>query len=327
MEDPDQCNEGVLGARPRIHTVFSLTQEIRELLEDHFEFVWVEGEISNFRAPGSGHLYMSLKDEKAQIRAVMFRMQARCLRFLPEDGMKIIAQGRLAVYEPRGEYQLVLEYLEPLGVGALALAFEQLKRKLSAQGLFDPAVKKPLPYLPQRVAVITSPTGAAVRDFIRVVRRRFSNLEIIIVPVKVQGEGAACEIASALALVNESLPVDVIVLTRGGGSLEDLWAFNEERGGPGDPRLAHPCGLRRGARDRSDHFGPGGGPARAHPLGGCGAPRGGEGIASGATREIAGETPLDHDRHPPPVAAGGRGDGQEDARPEKEARGSLDAAR
>jgi len=226
MEEANYCRRG--GSPPRIHTVSTLTEEIRNLLEDRFQFVWVEGEISNFRAPTSGHFYMSLKDEKSQIRAVMFRMQARCLRFLPEDGMKIIAQGRVAVYEPRGEYQLVLDYLEPLGVGALALAFEQLKKKLAAQGLFDQACKKPLPYLPQRVAVITSPTGAAIRDFLRVIGRRFSNLEIIIVPVKVQGEGAAAEIASALALVNSSLKVDVIVLTRGGGSLEDLWAFNEE---------------------------------------------------------------------------------------------------
>ena len=229
MEEPDYCRSESPGAGPRIHTVFSLTQEIRDLLESQFEFVWVEGEISNFRAPVSGHFYMSMKDEKAQIRAVMFRTQARCLRFLPEDGMKIIAQGRLSVYEPRGEYQLILDYLEPLGVGALALAFEQLKRRLAAQGLFDQAIKKPLPYLPQKVAVITSPTGAAIRDFIRVVRRRFSNLEIIVVPVKVQGEGAAGEIVSALEVVNERLPVDVIVLTRGGGSLEDLWAFNEEK--------------------------------------------------------------------------------------------------
>jgi exodeoxyribonuclease VII large subunit len=228
MEETDYCSEESPGVSPRIYTVSGLTNEIRALLESHFEFIWVEGEVSNFRAPTSGHLYLSLKDEKSQIRAVMFRMQARCLRFLPEDGMKIIAQGRLAVYEPRGEYQLVLDYIEPLGVGALALAFEQLKRKLAAQGLFDPACKKPLPYLPQRVAVITSPTGAAVRDFLRVIHRRFSNLEITIVPVKVQGEGAAAEIASALEWVNRFLRVDVIVLTRGGGSLEDLWCFNEE---------------------------------------------------------------------------------------------------
>ncbi|MDD5204430.1 MAG: exodeoxyribonuclease VII large subunit [Desulfobacterales bacterium] len=228
MEEADYCSRETPGPRARIHTVSTLTEEIRSLLETHFEFVWVEGEISNFRAPTSGHFYMSLKDEKTQIRAVMFRMQARCLRFVPEDGMKIIAQGRVAVYEPRGEYQLVLDYIEPLGVGALALAFEQLKKKLAAQGLFDQVCKKPLPYLPQRVAVVTSPTGAAIRDFLRVIRRRFSNLEIVIVPVKVQGEGAAAEIASALRLVNGFLDVDVIVLTRGGGSLEDLWAFNEE---------------------------------------------------------------------------------------------------
>jgi exodeoxyribonuclease VII large subunit len=228
MEEMDHCTTESPGVRPRIYTVSTLTEEIRNLLETNFEFIWVEGEISNFRAPTSGHLYLSLKDEKSQIRAVMFRMQARCLRFIPEDGMKIIAQGRLAVYEPRGEYQLVLDYIEPLGVGALALAFEQLKRKLAAQGFFDQACKKPLPYLPQRVAVITSPTGAAIRDFLRVIRRRFSNLEIVVVPVKVQGEGAAAEIAAALGWVNRQLKVDVIVLTRGGGSLEDLWAFNEE---------------------------------------------------------------------------------------------------
>jgi len=202
--------------------------EIRNLLEGHFEFLWVEGEISNFRAPVSGHYYLSLKDEKAQIRAVMFRPQARYLRFLPEDGMKVVAQGRVGVYEPRGEYQLILDYLEPLGVGALAIAFEQLKSKLAAEGLFDPSLKKPLPYLPQRVAVVTSPTGAAVRDFLRVIHRRFSNIEVIVVPVRVQGEGAAEEIAEALGVASRVLDVDVIVLTRGGGSLEDLWAFNAE---------------------------------------------------------------------------------------------------
>lgn len=228
--DMEEKENGIkqAGEGPRVYTVSSLTEEIRDQLESRFEFVWIEGEISNFRAPTSGHFYMSLKDDKAQIRAVMFRMQSRCLKFVPEDGMKIIAQGRVTVYEPRGEYQLVLDYLEPLGVGALALAFEQLKRKLAAQGLFDRSIKKPMPYLPQRVAVITSPTGAAIRDFLRVIRRRFSNLEIIIVPVKVQGDGAAAEIVSALNLVNRFLNVDVIVLTRGGGSLEDLWAFNQE---------------------------------------------------------------------------------------------------
>jgi len=211
-----------------VYSVSALSQEIRGLLEGHFDFVWVEGEISNFRIPSSGHYYMVLKDEKAQIRAVMFRPQTRTLKFMPEDGMKVIVQGRVAVYEPRGEYQLILDYMEPLGVGALALAFEQLKKKLAGQGLFDESIKKPLPFLPQSVAVITSPTGAAVRDFLKIVQRRFANIDITIVPVKVQGEGAAEEMAEALKTVNRELDVDVIVLTRGGGSLEDLWAFNSE---------------------------------------------------------------------------------------------------
>jgi len=211
-----------------IYTVSSLTEKIKNLLEDHFELVWVEAEISNFRTPASGHYYMTFKDEGAQIRAVMFRPQTRYLKFRPEDGMKVIAQGRIGVYEPRGEYQILLDYLEPLGVGALALAFEQLKKKLAGQGLFDSEIKKPLPYLPRRIAVITSPTGAAIRDFLRVIHRRFVNLEIVILPVKVQGEGAAAEMIEALNLINERLDADVIVLTRGGGSLEDLWAFNQE---------------------------------------------------------------------------------------------------
>lgn len=222
METPERIQ------RPKVYTVSALTEELRVLLEDHFDFLWVEGEISNFGAPSSGHYYMTLKDERAQIRAVMFRLQARHLRFVPEDGMRVIARGRIGLYPPRGEYQILLDYLEPLGVGALALAFEQLKRKLAAQGVFDAAVKRPLPFLPQRVAVITSPTGAAIRDFLKVIRRRYANLEIIVVPVRVQGEGATGEIVAALEVVNRELEVDVAVLTRGGGSLEDLWAFNAE---------------------------------------------------------------------------------------------------
>lgn len=213
---------------PKVYSISSLTEEIKELLEEKFDFVWVEGEVSNFRKPASGHCYMVLKDEKAQLRAVMFRTQARYLKFTPEDGMKVLAQGRIVVYQPRGEYQIILDYLEPVGVGALALAFDQLKKKLAAEGLFDEAIKKPLPYLPQKVAVITSPTGAAIRDFLKVIQRRFANIEITIVPVKVQGDDAPKEIVEALATVNRELDVDVIVLTRGGGSLEDLWAFNQE---------------------------------------------------------------------------------------------------
>ena len=213
---------------PKIYNVSELTEEIQNLLEERFDFVWVEGEISNFSAPVSGHYYMVLKDEKTQIRAVMFRLQARYLKFLPENGMKVIVQGRIGVYPPRGEYQIILDYIEPLGVGALALAFEQLKKKLSAQGFFDKEIKKPLPLLPQRVAVITSPTGAAIRDFLKIIRRRFANIEVIIIPVRVQGDGATDDIVKALDLVNRELKMDVIVLTRGGGSLEDLWAFNKE---------------------------------------------------------------------------------------------------
>ncbi len=212
----------------KIYSVSQLTEEIQGILEDRFPFIWIEGEISNFSAPASGHYYMVLKDKKSQIRAVMFRMQARYIRYVPENGMKVIAQGRIGVYPPRGEYQVILDYLEPLGVGALAMAFEQLKRRLAEQGLFDEALKRPLPFLPQRIAVITSPTGAAVKDFLKVIGRRFENLDIIVVPVRVQGEEASSDIVKALELVNRQLDVDVIVLTRGGGSLEDLWPFNQE---------------------------------------------------------------------------------------------------
>jgi len=213
---------------PRIYTVSQLTEAIQGLLEERFDFVWVEGELSNFRAPVSGHYYMVIKDETAQMRAVMFRPQARYLKFIPEDGMKVIAQGRVTIYAPRGEYQIVLDYLEPVGVGALALAFEQVKQKLAQEGLFDPDIKRPLPFLPKKVVVITSPTGAAIHDFLKIIRKRFANIEILIVPVRVQGDQACDEIVEALDLVNRELAADAIVLTRGGGSLEDLWAFNQE---------------------------------------------------------------------------------------------------
>jgi exodeoxyribonuclease VII large subunit len=211
-----------------IFSVSELTHLIRSLLEERFAFVWVEGEISNFSKPASGHYYMVLKDSEAQIRSVMFRMQARNLRFRPENGMSVLARGRISVFAPRGEYQLVLDYIEPLGAGALALAFEQTKKKLAAMGVFDASIKRPLPFLPQRVAVVTSPTGAAVRDFLKVLGRRFANIEVTVVPVRVQGERAAEDMVRALELVNRVLPSDVIVLTRGGGSMEDLQAFNEE---------------------------------------------------------------------------------------------------
>ncbi len=215
--------------QPDVYSVSQLTNEIRSLLEEQLDFIWLEGEISNFRSPVSGHYYMTLKDQKSQIRAVMFRLQARYLRFVPENGMKVLAQGRVSVYAPRGEYQIKLDYLEPLGSGDLALAFEQLKQKLALKGVFDQDKKQSLPFLPQKVAVITSPTGAAIRDFLKVLYQRFANIEIIVVPVKVQGDNASSEMIEAIELVNRNLEVDVIILTRGGGSLEDLWAFNDEK--------------------------------------------------------------------------------------------------
>jgi len=211
-----------------VFSVSELTGMIQSMIEETFPFVWVEGEISNFSRPASGHYYLTLKDADAQIRAVMFRMQARYLRFQPENGMSVLVRGRVSVYAPRGEYQLVLDHIEPLGAGALALAFEQTRKKLAAQGIFDVEAKRSLPFLPQRVAVVTSPTGAAIRDFLKVLERRFANIEITIVPVRVQGDHAAEDMVLAIQLINRLLPSDVIVLTRGGGSMEDLQPFNEE---------------------------------------------------------------------------------------------------
>jgi len=188
----------------------------------------VRGEISNFRTPASGHYYFTLKDEQSQIRAVFFRTQHRHLRFLPEDGLQVICQGRISVYEPRGEYQLIVEIMELHGRGALQLAFEQLKEKLQKEGLFDEAHKVPVPMLPSRIAVVTSPTGAVIRDILHILRRRFSDVEILIYPVRVQGDGASAEIAGAIGDLNRMKDIDVMIIARGGGSLEDLWAFNEE---------------------------------------------------------------------------------------------------
>ena len=215
-------------AQRRIYSVSELTREIRGLLEDHFPFVWVEGEISNFRVPASGHYYFVLKDAESQVRCVMFRSQQRWMRFQPEDGLRVLCQARLSVYEPRGEYQLMADAMEPRGIGALQLAYEQLRQRLKSEGLFDPKHKKSLPFLTQRLGVVTSATGAAIRDIIRVVRLRYSNLEIYLYPVRVQGEGAAEEIAAGIDSFNAEFPVDVIIVGRGGGSWEDLWAFNEE---------------------------------------------------------------------------------------------------
>lgn len=201
---------------------------LRISIEEQFSDIWLEGELSNIRAPGSGHVYCTLKDKTSQIRAVLFRSSAVRLRFALEEGMQVIVKGRLTVYELRGEYQIVIDTVEPKGIGALQLAFEQLKDRLAAEGLFDQDRKKPLPAFPKTVGVVTSLTGAAVRDILAVLRRRWPTLHILIAPVQVQGESAGRQIAEALASLNEQGAVDVIIVGRGGGSLEDLWSFNEE---------------------------------------------------------------------------------------------------
>ena len=215
-------------AERQIYTVSQLNDEIKNLLETQFSDIWVEGEISNFRIPGSGHFYFTLKDSSSQLRGVCFKSQNRLLKFRPEDGLAVLSRGRLTVYEPRGEYQLVVDYMEPRGLGSLQLAFEQLKAKLQKEGLFDPTHKKPLPLLPQKIAVVTSPTGAVIRDILRVLRRRNRGLHVLIYPVRVQGEGAGQEIASGVRYLDTLPDVDVIITARGGGSIEDLWAFNDE---------------------------------------------------------------------------------------------------
>ncbi|OFW01584.1 MAG: exodeoxyribonuclease VII large subunit [Acidobacteria bacterium RIFCSPLOWO2_02_FULL_68_18] len=215
-------------AHQRILTVSELTARIRVLLEERFADVWVEGELSNSRVWNTGHMYFTLKDAGAQIRGVMFRSAVRTLRFTPQDGLRVVARGRVGVYDPKGEYQIVCEHLEPEGLGALQLAFDQLKQRLAAEGLFDERRKRPLPALPRKIGVVTSLDGAAVRDIIKVLRRRYPNAHLVIRPARVQGDGAALDIARALGAVVTVPGVDVVIVGRGGGSIEDLWAFNEE---------------------------------------------------------------------------------------------------
>jgi exodeoxyribonuclease VII large subunit len=214
-----------------ILTVSKLNQQIKKLLEGHFPFVWVRGEISNFRVPSSGHFYFTLKDEQSQIHAVFFRAQNRFMRFVPESGTQVICQARLGVYEPRGEYQIIVEVMEPLGVGALQLAFEQLKKKLESEGLFDAARKKPLPLCPQNICIITSRTGAAIRDILKVFERSPYPLSVTLFPVAVQGSEASRQISEAIVAAENlagEWEWDLLIVGRGGGSLEDLWPFNEE---------------------------------------------------------------------------------------------------
>lgn len=217
-----------LAPERRVWSVTELNARVRGMLEAEFRSIWVEGEISNYREAQSGHLYFTLKDESSQIRCVCFRNQARLLKFRPEDGLHVTLRGQLSVYEQRGEYQIYVETLEPVGLGALQLAFDQLKQRLEAEGLFAADRKKPLPVLPGRIGIVTSPAGAAVRDILRILRRRYPNACALVYPVRVQGDGAAQDVVEALRFLNRKQLVDVVIVTRGGGSLEDLWAFNEE---------------------------------------------------------------------------------------------------
>ncbi|TNF55332.1 MAG: exodeoxyribonuclease VII large subunit [Gammaproteobacteria bacterium] len=211
-----------------IWTVSRLTREVRAVLEGSFPLLWVEGEMSNLSQPASGHIYFSLKDEASQVRCAMFRNKRLLLGFRPINGQQVLARARVSLYEGRGDFQLVVEHLEPAGAGALRLEFERLKRKLAAEGLFDPALKRPLPAFPRQVGLITSPSGAAVRDLISVFGRRFPALPLVIYPTQVQGDGAVADLVEMLTLANRRAECDVLILARGGGSLEDLRAFNDE---------------------------------------------------------------------------------------------------
>ena len=213
----------------KIYTVTELNKDIKAILESSYPDVWVEGEISNFKLYSSGHMYLSLKDAESQLSAVIFQGVNRTFKFKPEDGLKVIARGQVSAYPKRGNYQLIVSLLEPAGKGALQLAFEQLKAKLEKEGLFDQDRKKQIPLLPQKIGIVTSPTGAAIKDILTVINRRFANVEILLYPVRVQGDEAKGEITEAIRCLNENYPeLDVLLVGRGGGSYEDLWAFNEE---------------------------------------------------------------------------------------------------
>jgi exodeoxyribonuclease VII large subunit len=237
-DDGKHTEQEAGGPQPPVHraspavrtvlTVTDLTVRLRDLLEEQFYEVWVEGELSNCKIWNTGHLYFTLKDASCQLRGFMFRSSLRYLKFKPADGVRVIARGKISVYEPKGEYQLVCEHLEPHGLGALQLAFEQLKKRLQEEGLFDQARKRALPALPRRIGIVTSLEGAAIRDILKVLRRRYADARVVIRPARVQGDGAALEIARGLRAIARVPDVDVVIVGRGGGSIEDLWAFNEE---------------------------------------------------------------------------------------------------
>ena len=225
------------GPNREIYTVGRLNEEVARLLEDSFPLIWVEGELTNLARPRSGHMYFTLKDSRAQVRCALFRSNRMRLRFEPRDGMQVIARARVGLYGSRGDYQLVVQELEPAGEGALRLAYDRLRLRLQEEGLFDPRHKRPLPDFPRRLGVVTSPTGAAVRDVLKVLGRRFPALPVVIYPTRVQGEGAGEEIAAAIETAVRRAECDVLLVVRGGGSLEDLWSFNEER----VARAIHAC--------------------------------------------------------------------------------------
>jgi len=224
---PGQASAAPVGRR-LVYSVSQLNREVRELLDHGFPALWVEGELSNFARPSSGHWYFSLKDRRSAVRCAMFRQRNMLLRFRPEEGLKVLVRARVSLYEPRGDYQLIVEHMEPSGEGALRQQFEALKGKLEAEGLFARERKRPLPAFPRRIGVVTSPSGAAIRDILHVLRRRYPPAEVIIYPAQVQGGQAPGQILGAIRLAGERGECDVLIVTRGGGSLEDLWAFNDE---------------------------------------------------------------------------------------------------
>ncbi|HXZ28278.1 MAG TPA: exodeoxyribonuclease VII large subunit, partial [Terriglobales bacterium] len=228
MAEPGQLDLTFQMPQRQVWTVRDLMGALRATLERDYGDVWVEGEVSNYRPAESGHLYFTLKDGEAQLKVVMFRSQARLLKFRPEHGMQVLARGRVTLYEARGDLQLSAEYLEPKGAGALQIAFEQLKARLQAEGLFEAARKRPLPALPRSIGIVTSPRGAAIQDILNILKRRHESVNVLIYPAQVQGETAAAEVAAGVAWFNRAANVDVIVVARGGGSLEDLAAFNDE---------------------------------------------------------------------------------------------------
>lgn len=225
MDDKIKATPGI---ERRIYSISEINRLVKLSLEENYNNVWLLGEISNFKASPPGHYYFTLKDPHSQLRAVMFRSWNQTLRFIPEDGLMAEVRGTISLYEPRGDYQIIVDYMQPKGIGSLQLAFEQLKDKLQKEGLFDAQHKKPIPILPHKIGIITSPRGAALRDILQIINRRFPNVHILIYPSLVQGNEAAAQISEAIDYINQHIDVDVLIVTRGGGSLEDLWPFNEE---------------------------------------------------------------------------------------------------